>query len=538
MQSYALAVGLQFTASSKGKDGDQENVASASVRLVQEELLKARADRMIAQSKYELLASSPPEALPQVLDDSSLREYESKLVDLKRQRAELSPSFTPDHPRMQKLEAQITELETALEAARQKVVTRLRNDYAAAESHEKLLNDEFAKQLDTVSSQAANEVHYNILKREVDTNRQLYESMLSKVKESSIASAMRASNFRIVDLAKPAGAPYKPNLMNNAMLGSMAGIFLGVVLVLLKEQADRSIQQPGDSSLYLGISELGVIPSDRPTMLRRGQRPSALIPSVSGNTSNAGNPVELVTWQRQGSLIAESFRAVLTSIMFSEQRPRVVVISSANPSEGKTTVSTNLSIALSEISQRVLLIDADMRRPRLHRLFDLKNDKGLSELLLSKHALKTSEVVGAVRESWIPGLHILTSGPWAANASTLLYSARLPEIIEITRQSFDTVIIDSPPMLHIADARLLAKHSDSVLLVLRAGKTTRTAGSMAIQKFVADGSTILGTILTDWNPDQNGYGYDYKYYSSHAAYYTDSGVTNDLEAVVGDSKNS
>src|SRR5437773_7315730 len=136
LQSYALAVGLQFTASSKGKDGDQENVASASVRLVQEELLKARADRMIAQSKYELLASSPPEALPQVLDDSSLRDYESKLVDLKRQRAELSPSFTPDHPRMQKLEAQITELETALEAARQKVVTRLRNDYAAAESHE------------------------------------------------------------------------------------------------------------------------------------------------------------------------------------------------------------------------------------------------------------------------------------------------------------------------------------------------------------------------------------------------------------------
>jgi len=438
---------------------------------------------------------------------------------------------------MQKLEAQITELETALEAARQKVVTRLRNDYAAAESHEKLLNDEFAKQLDKVSSQAANEVHYNILKREVDTNRQLYESMLSKVKESSIASAMRASNFRIVDLAKPAGAPYKPSLVNNAMLGSMAGIFLGVVLVLLKEQSDRSIQQPGDSSLYLGISELGVIPSDRPAM-RRGQRPAAPIPSVSGNTSNSGNPVELVTWQRQGSLIAESFRAVLTSIMFSEQRPRVVVISSANPSEGKTTVSTNLSIALSEISQRVLLIDADMRRPRLHRLFDLKNDKGLSELLLSKHALKTSEVLAAVRESWIPGLHILTSGPWAANASTLLYSARLPEIIEIARQSFDTVIIDSPPMLHIADARLLAKHSDSVLLVLRAGKTTRTAGSMAIQKFVADGSTILGTILTDWNPDQNGYGYDYKYYSSHAAYYTDSGVTNDLEAVVGDSQES
>src|SRR5439155_2823057 len=149
----------------------------------------------------------------------------------------------------------------------------------------------------------------------------------------------------------------------------------------------------------------------------------------------------------------------------------------------------------------------------------------------SKHALKTSDLITATRESWIPGLHILTSGPWAANASTLLYSARLPEILEIARHSFDTVVIDSPPMLHIADARLLAKHSDSVLLVLRAGKTTRTAGLMAIQKFVADGSTILGTILTDWNPDQNGYSYDYKYYSSHASYYTDGAVTNDLKTV-------
>jgi len=408
LQSYAVAEGLQFTGASGGKDGEQENVVSASVRLVQEEVLKARAERMVAQSRFELVQSSPQEALPQVLDDPSLRDYEAKLVELRRQRAELGSSFTEAHPRMQKLEAQITELETALEDARQKVVTRLHNDYAAAESHEKLLNDEFAKQLDTMSSQAAKEVHYNILKREVETNRLMYESMLARVKESSIASAMRASNFRIVDPAKPALLPYKPNPVNNALLGSMAGIFLGVVLVLLKEQADRSIQQPGDSALYLGINELGVIPSDRPALLRRGQGTAAIIPIGSGNSSN---PVELVTWQRQGSLIAESFRTVLTSIMFSEQRPRVLVISSANPSEGKTTVSTNLSIALSEISQRVLLIDADMRRPRLHRLFDMKNDKGLSELLREKHSIRTPEVLEPVRETRIPGLHVLTNGP-------------------------------------------------------------------------------------------------------------------------------
>jgi len=530
LQSYASAVGLQFTGSASDKDG-QQNVVDASVKLLQEQLLKARADRMVAQSKFELLSSSPPEALPQVLDDESLREYETKIIDLKRQRAELSPALKPANPKMEKLDAQIVLLQSALETARQKVVTRLQNEYMAARSHEQLLDNEFEKQLQTVSSQSANQVHYNLLKREVDTNRQLYETMLSKVKESDIASAMRASNFRIVDAAVPAGGPYKPNPINNSLLGLMAGIFFGVVLVLLKEQSDRSIQQPGDSALYLGISELGVIPSDRPVLLRRGQKPGTLIPTVHGNSSNDDNPVELVTWQRQGSLIAESFRTVLTSIMFSEQRPRVLVISSANPGEGKTTVSSNLSIALSEISQRVLLIDADMRRPRLHRLFNMKNDQGLSELLREKRAIKTADVLGAVRETWIPGLHVLTSGPWAANASTLLYSARLPEILAAVRQNFDTVVIDSPPMLHIADARLLAKHSDAVLLILRAGKTTRAAGLMAIQKFVSDGSTLMGTILTDWNPDQNGYSYDYKYYSSHAAYYTDGAVTNDLKAV-------
>src|SRR6266566_1341924 len=369
---------------------------------------------------------------------------------LKRRVASRKMWLKPANPRMLKLDAQIVELDSALEGARQKVVTRLRNEYTAAESHEKLLNNEFEKQLKTISSQSAKEVHYNILKREVDTNRQLYETMLSRVKESSIASAMRASNFRIVDPAKPAGGPYKPNPLNNSLLGGMAGIFFGVVLVLLKEQSDRNIQQPGDSAVYLGISELGVIPSDRPAKLR-GQRPAALIPTGLGTASNDGNPVELVTWQRPGSLIAESFRTVLTSIMFSEQRPRVFVISSANPGEGKTTVSSNLPIALSEISQRILLIDADMRRPRLHRLFGLPNDKGLSELLREKRPLTASDLIAAVRESWIPGLHILTSGPWAANASTLLYSGRLPEILAIARNTFDTVVIDSPPMLLIAE---------------------------------------------------------------------------------------
>ena len=524
MQGYAASAGLQFTGGGEGKDGGQENVLSASVRLLQEQLLKARADRMVAQSRYDLIASSPAEALPQVLDDPSLREYETKLVDLKRQRAELTPSLTPDHPRMQKIDLQIAEIQKALSTARDKVVMRLRNEYSAASSHEKMLDDEFSKELNTVSSKAAIQAHYDILKREVETNRQLYENMLARVKETSIAAAMHASNFRIVDPAKPAGIPYKPNATNNALLGTVAGIFFGILIVFLREHADRSIQQPGDCSLYLGIQELAVIPSDRIGRIRRSTDILTRPVSKALRSGAPRNTVELVTWQRQSSLVAESFRTLLTSIMFSDRPPRVLIVASPNPKEGKTTVASNLAIALSETNQRVLLIDADMRRPRLHRLFEIRNEIGLSKLLRSKTTGPVSgeELLSATQLTWIPGLRVLTSGPWAANLSTLLYSNRLSEIIEVARENFDTVIIDTPPMLAIADGRILAKHADSVLMVLRAGKTTRSDGQMAIQRFSSDGSIVLGTVLLDWDPRRNGYGYDYKYYSRHAAYYTDS----------------
>jgi capsular exopolysaccharide synthesis family protein len=530
-QEYALSAGLQFTTGSNGKEGDQENTVSANVRFVQEQLMKARAERMLAQSRYELVASSPPEALPQVLDDPSLREYEIKIVELKRQRAEVSPFLTRDHPRLQKLESEIAEMASALETARQRVVLRLRNEYAASASHEKMLDDEFTKELTTVSSKAAMQAHYEILKREEDTNRQLYDTMLARVKETSIAAAMNSSNFRIVDPAKPADVPFKPSALIHLVLGFGLGTLLGVIIVYCRELSDRSIQQPGDSSLFFGAPELGVVPSDRLSIGPKTAVAAIRNRKLSQSTTKAA--VELATWHRQSSLVAESFRALLTSVMFSDRPPKVLVIASPNPKEGKTTVACNLSIALTETSQRVLLVDADMRRPCLHRLFDLKNDIGLSKLLRRKESVEVSDLLSAVRETGIPGHYVLTSGPWAANLSTLFYSPRLREIIEAARANFDVVIIDTPPMLAIADGRLLAKNADSVLMVLRAGKTTRSDGLMAIQRFVSDGSPLLGTVLVDWHPDRNGYGYNYKYYSKHADYYSDTSGTDADDPATG-----
>ena len=188
--------------------------------------------------------------------------------------------------------------------------------------------------------------------------------------------------------------------------------------------------------------------------------------------------MELTTWNHKSSLVAESFRTLLTSILFSGQngdRPRVLVLTSASPKEGKTTVVCNLGIAMAEISHTVLLIDADMRRPRLHDVFNIENGRGLSDLLLEKAPLDMAQLATAVRQTSIPGLFVLTSGQSRHSASTLVHSARLPELMQLARDKFDTVIADTPPMVNISDARVISRHGDAVILVLRSGVTTRDA---------------------------------------------------------------
>ena len=258
------ASGLLFTS-------EKDNIAEDKLRQLQEELSKAQADRVARQSKYELASTAPPESLPEVLDDKTLGEYQVKLTDLRRQLAELSSSLTPAHPAVKKVQAQVATLESALEKERTNVIQRIRNEFESAQRRENLLAANYAAQARLVSEQAAKVAHYNILKREVDTNRQLYDSLLRNVQEAGITSALRASNIRVVDSAQPPTRPYKPSLVLNSALGLLAGALFGFVFVVMRERADRSIQAPGEAALYLEVPELGVIPSadaERSRLLR------------------------------------------------------------------------------------------------------------------------------------------------------------------------------------------------------------------------------------------------------------------------------
>jgi capsular exopolysaccharide synthesis family protein len=531
LNSYARSSGLTFT-------DEKTSVEEDKLRSLQKDLLQAQSDRVAKESKYEMAANSPPEALPDVLDDSALRDDETNLTELSRKYAELRIALTPQNPEVRRVQAQITLMENTIKQERANILTRIKNDYIAAQRREKLMTASYLAEVKLVSDQSEKTTHYGILKREVDTTRSLYETMLQRMKEASVASALRASNIRVVDPAETPDIPYKPNVFRFVTMGLMAGICFGVSLVVLRERADRTLHDPGDIAYYLHLPELGVVPTANVELTSRGfrvarsaqPRPAAVLdlnaPAAAGS-SGLDDRVELVTWVRKKSLIAESFRTTLTSILFSGRngsRPHVIVLSSASPKEGKTTVVCNLSIALAEINHDVLIIDADLRRPRMHNVFGLKNDdNGLSELLLKQQHLDDADLRGAVRATAIPNLYVLPAGRARVNAASLLHSERLPELLSGLRQRYDTILIDTPPMVNIPDARVMARLADGVILILRSAHTTRDAALLAKQRFLDDGIEVMGTVLNNWNPNTPGYGYYQNYYEGYFHYINDGG---------------
>jgi capsular exopolysaccharide synthesis family protein len=546
LQSYARRAGLMFTSNTSGSE--KTNVSEDKLRQLQEELSKAQGERITRQSRWELTKTSSPDALPDVLTDSSLRALQDKVTELRRQRAELITTYTAEHSKVQRVEAQIAPLEAALQTERATIIDRLRNDYEAALRREKLLATDYANQSTVVTDQSEKSIQYNILKREVDSNRQLYDAMLQRVKESSIASAMRASNVRIVDTAEPPRLPYKPSMSMNSALGLFTGLFVGVAFVIMRQRADSSLQNPGETRFWLNVRELGVVPratqkdqlrfrpfhsnrhksQGRPQTLSTtqalpnansvcGDTPAVSVMGVNGDAEAPADCVELTSSQGTPGPVAESFRSLLASILFSGEngtRPRVLVVTSASPMEGKTTVTSNLGIAFAKINRRVLIIDGDLRKPRMHDVFSVDNQYGLITLL--KYGPVKPEVLDTVlRQTSIPELFVLPSGLATQNTANLLYSEKLPELLAQFKKEFDMVIIDTPPMLQMPDARVLGRLADAVILVTRAGQTTRDAAMAASQRFEEDGTRVLGTILNDWNPKSSPGGY-YGHYQGRA----------------------
>jgi polysaccharide biosynthesis transport protein len=515
LQDYAETSGLSYTS-------EKESLAENRLKQLQDELSKAQADRIAAQARFEEARTKSADSLPEILEDQTMREDRQKLTELQRQYAELSATLTPAHYRVQRVQAQIDELKAQIKKERTNVLGRISNEYAAAALREKLLSEAHANQEKLVADQSSKAIHYDTLKRDVDSNRRLYEAMLQRVKEASLAAAMRDSNVMVIDRARPPLLPYRPSLAMNSAIGLLSSLFLGFAFVLLRERVNRRISAPGEAHVYLDLPELGVIPLDegaalpwhetKRLQLHRAAR--APLPTAVGVSSNGGP--ELATWKRKPSLIAECARTTLTSILLPNhdgELPQVVVLTSPCQGDGKTTVACNLSTAVAEIGRKVLLVDGDLRRPRLHKVFGVANNWGLSDLLWRDTPLETSPIAQLVRPTEVSWLCLLPAGNCSVPPTNLFYSPRMSGLLARLRREFDMIMIDAPPMIHLADARVLGRLSDGVILVVRAGQTTTESARSAIQRFAEDGTRVLGTVLNSWDPRTTGaYGYgNYNY---------------------------
>jgi capsular exopolysaccharide synthesis family protein len=330
----------------------------------------------------------------------------------------------------------------------------------------------------------------------VDTNRQIYQVMLQRVKESTITSALRAANVRVIDPAKIPLHPFKPSLPMNGGAGFLSGLLLAIVGVIIRSKTNGTVQEPGEAEKLLGIPELGVIPA-ADLGLAGSPKPRGLF---VGKSKQNGPSTQLISLSSKSPIVADSFRAVLASILFAgaRQRQRVLVITSASPGEGKTTTACNLAVAFANLGRKVLLIDADTRNPHVHGIFGLENSTGLTTTL--KHVAVNETRKGAfVRETSVPNLHVLTSGPAMQDGADLLFSSSMPNLIARYRDEYEMVLIDTPPMMVMPDARILGSFADGVVLIASAGKTDRIAIQAAYRRFVEDRTPVLGIVLNNWN---------------------------------------
>lgn len=529
LQAYSQASSLIYTS-------EKDSVAGEELKTVQDQLSTARAERIAKQSQYETVSSAPVELLAGLIGSPAIEGYQGKLWEMRQELLKLNAIYTPAHPKIVQIRAQIQELEALIEQERKSGLARIRAELEAAQLREKMLASTYATESRRVTDEAGKAIEYNMLKRDADTYRHLYESMLETAKETDIVSAMRTSNIRVIDQALPPGAPYKPSMSTNIALGLLSGMFMGLVFIFVLEHADLSLKAPGDAALYLKVPELGVIPVNSAPATKSvysgSKSMASILPPPNGEPiverveegfglrGGEKEQSELVAWQHKLSMMSESYRAALTSILLCSRngdRPRTIVFTSAGPSEGKTTTVTNMGIVLAEINRRVLLIDADMRKPRLHEIFNVPNTWGITDLLREQTPIETLPPEALARPTGIPGLFVLPSGPATVSISNLLYSARTTELLRHFRREYYAVLIDTPPMMQLADARILGRVADAVILVVGAGRTTRDAARAAKLRLTADGIRVLGAVLNRWNPKSaSSYGV-YGYYDGYYA---------------------
>ncbi|HTF24319.1 MAG TPA: polysaccharide biosynthesis tyrosine autokinase [Candidatus Limnocylindria bacterium] len=512
LQSYARRNGLVFLETDKGTS---ENVVNQRMHELQEQLTKAQAERYEKEALYHLVQTSDAGALPGVFDNKLIQDLSERLAELKRELAQLSTTFNPEYPKAKEIQSQIDEIKASLREERQRAADRIVNDYSAAVRRESLVKHALEEEQKEVSLIAEKSVQYNILKREVDTNRQLYEGLLQQLKSAGISAGLRASNIRIVDSAEPPAKPVKPKTLLNLAVAMFLGLGLGIGGALFQERMDDTLKGDDDVERLFGLPSLALIPVVPPSngdlqgIHRFLPRDKALMLKGNGAGKNSRS-----FWHRidrdgtQHAALVEAFRSLRTSVLLStpDRPPSSLLVTSAQPAEGKTTVACNLAISLGQLGHRVLLLDADLRFPSLHKLFGTSGSLGLVSYLTGQEDWRA-----VVRPSGSRGLDLLVCGPVPPNPSELLSSQSMGALIRSASAEYSFIILDSSPMLALADSRILAPLVNGVLLVVKSGTTPREQLMHAQSGIRSVGGNMIGVVLNNVDIRTNGY-YNYGQY--------------------------
>ena len=495
--AYAEAKGIVTTGDSSNQTLAMTNLTNANT-----ELSKATTERLRAELLWKQIASVVGLAVPKILESEAIGKMRAKRVELETEYQDKLSFFKPAFPEMKQLKAQIDEIDRQVSAEVALIKESVKAQYEAALSEEKKLAERVEELKHEVTDFRNRNIQYNILQREVDTNRSLYDGLLQRYKEIGVAGGVGSNNVSIVDAAEVPGAAYTPRLSLNLIMALMLGLMVGGALAFAREHFDDTFKSPEDLEENLGLPLLGIIPLVR----------------------NVESPDRFVDDPR--SAAAEAYRSLRTAVQFStsEGAPKTLLVTSSRPGEGKSTTALTLAKNFADLGLRVLLIDGDLRKPSLHQYLAKEHDAGLTNYLAGN--VSPPE---AFQGTNIDGLTFMASGPIPPNPAELLAGPKMLSLLTVASQKFDLVVIDGPPVSGLADAPLLSSMAEGTLLVVDVGGTGRGAARAALKRLHFARAQMIGVMANKVDMSGRAYGYGYGYGYGDDSYY---GV--DKPALVGE----
>jgi capsular exopolysaccharide synthesis family protein len=508
-------------------DANQNTVVERLAGL-NRQLLEAENERILAESRYNAArAPGKANALAEV-DAKQAEDAEAKLADLRQKRVQLMVDATDEAPEVKEVNQQIDELERQVKDIRSRksntILTNLETQYRQTLDREQVLRKSFEKQRGETLSQNEAAINYRIIQQEIETNKTLLDSLLQGSKENDVIMASKPNNISIIDYAITPDGPVGPNRTRTVFIALFLSVGLGVGLALLLEYLDDTVHSTEEVERLLHLPALAVIPS----ALGNGRR--RLLPGPGTLQKRNGNPSdnpELLMNVDGRSPLAESYRHLRTSVLLSTagRSPRSLLVTSSLPGEGKTTTAVNTAVSLAQTGASVVIIDADMRRPRLRSIFGLSERPGLSSILSNE--LTDAEVLAMLSKEPATGLHLLTAGPIPPNPAELLGSDQMRRLLATLQSNFNHVVVDSPPVNSFTDGVLISSIVDGVLLVVHGGKSSRHVVKRSRQLLLDVGAKIFGVVLNNVNLQSHDYYYYQRYYGSN--YYKTDGNDEEVE---------